>query len=341
MSGRHELDEVLAATAKEPAATEGWTVVAVPGCVGVHVGWSRERYVAVLVERGHANGEVPAVRTRHIHFIPDARAVIEAHGVRRIVRVAVVECCGNEDLADYFLTLIHAVVIGPDRPVEAESVLVRVGWLVDLFSGLTAPSRRSVIGLWGELLVILNSQDPARAILAWHTDPSELFDFVDGNHAIEVKTTTSRIRCHHFRLEQLQSPDTSRGFVVSVMVQPGAEGLTVRDLVDRIVARLSGQVGLCHRLESVVAASLGENWQESMTSRFAVTASCPPAAMFHAANVPTVALPLPAEVSRVQFEVDLSGLTPVSPSEVRRLGGLAENLNAGLLVVRTTPRPTP
>jgi hypothetical protein len=244
-------------------------------------------------------------------------------------------------LAAYFLTLIDAVVLGPERPVDADGVIDRLGWLVNLFSGLTLPSTRSVVGLWGELFVILNSRDPAKSVLAWHTDPNELYDFVDGNQTIEVKTTTSRTRCHHFRLEQLQSSASSRGFVVSVMVQPAAEGFSIRDLVDRIVVRLSGHVGLCHRLESIVAASLGENWQDATTSRFAVLPTCLAPAMFYAANVPRVALPLPAEVSRVQFEVDLSGQTPLSPSEVHRLGGLAENLNGGRLAVGTTRAPAP
>lgn len=337
MCHRQELDDALAGAATRPPVANGWRVAAVPSCAGVHVGLSSEGHVSFLVEIDQARSSLPPVRTSNVRFLPEAHAMIEGDAEARATRVAVVECRGADDLAAYFLTLIDAVILGPARPVDADSIVARLGWLVELFIDLSEPSTRSVTGLWGELFIIANSRDPGAALLAWHSDPRELFDFVGGGCTVEVKTTRSRIREHHFLLDQLRPPDGSTGFVVSLGLDETSNGSSIRDLVDLTRARLPTAVDLRQRLESIVASSLGLSWQDSIGTRFALATVGLAPALYRTDAVPTVPLPLPAEVSRVQFVADLSSVSPVRAGELRRQGGLAENLWVNILRGSFTP----
>ncbi len=55
--------------------------------------------------------------------------------------------------------------------------------LVRLFASLAQPPAGSVQGLWGELLLIAHARDPLVLLRAWHADPLEVHDFINGTGA--------------------------------------------------------------------------------------------------------------------------------------------------------------
>jgi hypothetical protein len=53
------------------------------------------------------------------------------------------------------------------------------------------PSRQSVTGLIGELMLLLLASDPARAIWCWRASPTDRFDFVAQDARIECKAAST------------------------------------------------------------------------------------------------------------------------------------------------------
>lgn len=80
------------------------------------------------------------------------------------------------------------------QPVPSRKTLsVEVEKLITIFSALVNPPVKKIQGLWGELLVIEQSDYPEILINAWHSSPTAKYDFTMGRDKIEVKALRVRI----------------------------------------------------------------------------------------------------------------------------------------------------
>ena len=66
-------------------------------------------------------------------------------------------------------------------------------------------AKKGFIGLWGELFLIVSSNNQVKVLEAWHNHAEDKYDFYDNNEALEVKCTTQGDRKHDFRHHQLVS----------------------------------------------------------------------------------------------------------------------------------------
>jgi hypothetical protein len=112
------------------------------------------------------------------------------------------------------------------------------------------PSKEEVAGAWGELYVlkmlIQSTQDPEtqRLILAgWEGEIRDKLDFRFSYTllALEIKTTMSNNRIHHFHgIEQVSIPDGYRyGILASLCVEVD-EGITCLQLITQILSLTKG-----------------------------------------------------------------------------------------------------
>jgi hypothetical protein len=259
---------------------------------------------------------------RHVSYRPSAQCqVSDGHGSSSKV-LSIVRCKSDEpsvqslflEISDTWLASSFA-----DPPTLAE-VNVAFAQLAELFEQLSLPSTGTIRGLWGELLLISSSSDPERMCRAWHSDPAELYDFVDGQDIIEVKTAASPPRSHHFSLAQLSPPSGARLVIASVIAREGVPGDTLRELVERVKGRVSAAMGL--RIEVVVAATLGRDWEDAARVRFRAEPAVADLSFFGWEAIPTVSRALPAEVSDVRFRSDLDGVLSLDTEELRASGGM-------------------
>ena len=117
------------------------------------------------------------------------------------------------------------------------------------------PTRREVIGAWGELaileMVILSSPsaiEAQRRITCWESYSGRtIIDFtfphIGDGLAVEVKTSASRREHHILSTSQLIPPDDfSEGWLASLHIREvdHISGVTCRGLVDRILSSLHG-----------------------------------------------------------------------------------------------------
>lgn len=113
----------------------------------------------------------------------------------------------------------------------------KIIWLLrDLFASQLQglPSLEVVTGLVGELVVILASSAPNRALEAWHRNPNDRYDFSADNNRVEVKASRTQRRIHHFSSSQLPPPKDVNLTVLSVLVDQVQVGQNVEDLVSEI-----------------------------------------------------------------------------------------------------------
>lgn len=253
---------------------------------------------------------VPCIITR-----PDSQ---QEEGAFTIVK------CSNVDpsLFPHFLKILSPIIITLGPVPTAAAVRRAISGLVDLFQALTIPAKKSIQGLWAELFVIRYASNPYEVVRAWHSAPGEHIDFVSGRHRIEIKSSSTRTRIHHFSLVQLTPPVQARLVVASLFVENIGGGVSLSQITDEIRMMLSEDSELLARFDAVLYATLGAGWAEAMEERFDSELASESLQFFESLSIPRVDSVIPTSVSDVRFTSDLSGVPMLDSASLQMSGGL-------------------
>ena len=176
-------------------------------------------------------------------------------GEDRVTRCWLDLHCRRPELELVFAKLAVAVTESLRRVsaelLEGSCIAVLDEWR-DLF-GRGRPAEESITGILGELLVLerLASEDPTRALAAWVGPEGGRHDFRLGSHAIEVKTTTTRVgtfvQIHglwqmlepeggelHLALVRLEKVPGGRVSIASLMQRLNELGVPPGDLAENL-----------------------------------------------------------------------------------------------------------
>lgn len=270
---------------------------------------------------------------------PETAAVDEGTAIRVRVRSLVVEGvdeslldveCLRPDLDDVFTDLcvqIIQAVEADDANASLAPVRIIERWRL-LLRGVMAEGlgRHEAIGLLGELLILdeVLLLDPADGDSTWQagTDPSR-HDFRRGPWALEVKTTTSstgRLATVH-GLGQMQAPPGGGLWVAWLRLEVVNGGsLNLPGLVDRLLGRTAHPQRLLAHLSARgyehAARERYERPEVELSERllFRVDDDFP-----RIVAESFVGGVLPQGVRRLEYEVDLAGLTPLDDVGARQV----------------------
>lgn len=242
--------------------------------------------------------------------------ILDQRGERSEIRTSVLRCNSEDlDIRGLFATFCASLIAAlPDNPSEWDVSSEVDKWL-GLFWRLQAPARTDVVGLVGELTMIMAAPEPASWVRAWHGDPTSTVDFVfsDPRLEIEVKATQSPHRVHHLSADQAYA-STDR-YVASIQVDLRASGIALRDVVSTIEARLQ-RADDVSRFRDILASECGAQYPEFMRERFVPEVSIASLEFFRLDDIPRpdVKLPLPAGVRSMSFTSDFTGAPSMGPA---------------------------
>jgi len=249
--------------------------------------------------------------------------VSHADGQREEGTFTIVKCAGADpSLFPHFLRILSPVIASLGIQPTAAAIRRAINGLVDLFQSLTAPAKKSVQGLWAELLLMRRASDPRTLIRAWHALPYEHVDFVSGRQRLEVKSSGNRQRKHYFSLDQLTPPANTRLFVASLFVESVGGGLSLRRLFDETRDLIASDPSLLTRLDAAFYATLGSNWNDAMEESFDEELASQSLQFFDSTKIPRIQGPIHPAIGDVRFASDLSGTPPETPETIRLAGGL-------------------
>lgn len=215
------------------------------------------------------------------------------------------------ELQGYFLEAVYLVVKSLPTIAKQKDIKFELTKLIDLFSKLSKPPQRTIQGLWGELLVIEQSQNPEYLIMAWHKSPGDIYDFNDGIDKIEVKTTTQNHRIHAFSLNQLIPNKNSKLVIGSIITTETGLGKTVFDLVDLIKKKVSNSFTLV-RFNEIISETLGRDFEKAFNVHFDYNLASDTLSFYDPAVIPKIGKnSVPSQVTNVHFESDLSDVAPL------------------------------
>ena len=219
----------------------------------------------------------------------------------------VIHCTGDDPtLQTYFLRVASTIIISLSNQPTQSDVSHAVNQLIELFRSMEDLPLKSVRGLWAELFLISQSRQPAILVDAWHTVVEDRYDFAIDDQRIEVKSFSGDSRLHHFSLEQLHPPAGIKILVASVSVGNSQAGVSIGDLREKIQSRLGSNLDLLLHVDSVIALTLGDAWQQASDARFDERLAEESLAFYETTVIPSVNPNLPSGVSGVHFRSDLT-----------------------------------
>ena len=290
--------------------------VQIPGRRGDYLAKTASGEAAFLLRGARRSAIKPPLRLRHIEIDYGSKCRIAETSAMPIEGEFIAIRCTDVShvVLELFVrtvdTLIATLPAEPS-PTDAESL---IAGLVELFRKLGQPSGRTLKGLWAELFVIDRSNVSDRLMSAWHANSTEKYDFVTRNGYLEVKATEQPLRIHEFSIAQLRGPNSSNGFVVSMLLRRAAGGTGVMELARRIALRLN-DTALRAKVWSNVFEVVGNEMSDASDLSFDERFAEHMIGVAHAQDVPCIELPLPIGVLDVRVVVDL---TPVV--QTRNLG---------------------
>ena len=237
-----------------------------------------------------------------------------------VITLRSVEQTLQEDFFDIVIMMLGRITSIPSK----REIAIEVENLIAIFSAMTCPPRKKIQGLWAELLVIERSYLPETLIMAWHESPTAKHDFTMGRDKIEVKSTSSETRIHHFSLDQLCPSSHSRVVVASTIVRESAQssdGLSVRDLYDKICSRVNSIDARMHMMK-VIAETIGSDIHRINDIFFDYVEACDTLRYYDSKNVPGVDKEgVDPGVTGVGFNSNLSGVLDIqSPNSAFNRG---------------------
>ena len=218
------------------------------------------------------------------------------------------------DFIDIVILMLHRL---EDEP-STRNIAIEVENLSSIFSAMNCPPLKKIQGLWAELLVIEQSRKPDVLINAWHTQTNAKYDFTLGRDKIEVKSTRSEVRKHHFSLDQLNPTPHSQLLIASVVVREsghGNGGKTLRDLYNLLSDKVNSNNAKL-RLYQIIITSLGNDYKHFDDECFDYIGAKDSLKYFDYHLIPGIDKSnVDQGVSSVGFDSDLSGVIDINSPE--------------------------
>lgn len=264
-----------------------------------------------FVVTSRAYGAPPApVELQNLSFRPLVRCEIRDIDGRTVDGIfTLITYTGTQPpVRSLFLRVLGELLETLGDECSTSELSYRFEGLVSLFAALVRPQRKTIQGLWAEMLLISVASDPSALVNAWHSEPTDRYDFNSGSQRIEVKSALGSVRRHHFGLVQLTPPPGTRAIVASVLVQRSGGGTSIQDLWRRIRDQVRSSRESALRVDHVVAESLGDGVVAALDTSYDEESATDSISFISIHDVPRVPGPLSPAISDVHFSVDLSGL---------------------------------
>ncbi len=216
---------------------------------------------------------------------------------------------------EYFLHIASTIIEVLGNAPTIGAIADAVSRLVDILQRLTRPPAKNLIGLYGEVLFILNSSNPDVAMQGWRSRVDDRFDFSMDSVRLDVKATARRTRLHSFSLEQCLPVPGATTAIASMFVESSGGGKSLRDLIQALFGRLTTAEARL-RVQQIVADTLGSALLTSLDMRFDNLLATNSLRIFDAADIPAIRSAVPPQVSAVKFQSDLTEAPALDPAEL-------------------------
>jgi hypothetical protein len=218
----------------------------------------------------------------------------------------------NDDVKDVFLKTCQVLIKSLGQNPSNKKIKQTVDKFIELFKAIKEPPKKSIQGLWSELFFIEQSNFPEKVILGWHSIPEEKFDFSFDKLRVEVKSSASESRTHHFSSTQLDPINDIEIIIVSILVNINVAGLSIIDLMKKINSKLDDFPKQREKLHLLVYSTLGIDNEKVNEIKFNYELAKESLRLYKSEDIPKIkSTNIPKEVSNVRFTSNLINSKPL------------------------------
>ncbi len=309
-----ELFDSLVLPVEESKDNITFSSVVIPPSSDLHVGKDYQgRPIIILGSMNRESQSSTVIELENLRVEHDVQCRISISAGPPIEdRFSLVHCLSQErSLHEYFLQTMLMIVESIPNGSTTTELSEAINKLAQLFHSLVKPASRPTQGLWAELFLIINSNNPLIMIEAWHSNPKERFDFCFGDKRIEVKSAGNRRRRHHFSFEQAYPPNQISVLIASLFVEPATNGITLGELWDKARVLAMSYTDLRMKIENVCIDALGCTWHNAVEKAYDAQLAQQSLSFFDIDKIPRVSKDQPDGVSDIRFCSDVGLSTPL------------------------------
>lgn len=302
---------------KDNHSEHQYTASAIDGFSDVYLAISSSKYPSLIIGGNRKYG-LPMLKAAKVAFKPSQELNITVCGQSTTSGFYHILECESTNRVDVenFLTLIEAFLFSRiGCGINGEAIVSFFRSMTRLFSTKPASDlelRRK--GLWGELFLMENIRGYCFWARFWHGTVTGLFDFSFQGKHLEVKTTASSQRIHHFSHKQIWAQENEEIMIASIMLTEDSTGLSLRELINRCREAFRGLPDYL-KLEFAVRYA-GMDDESIIGPQFNSDEAKRKMAIFRAVDAPHFRMPEPAGVSETSYKVDLTAATPIASEDL-------------------------
>ena len=274
------------------------------------IGINGKNHVAILFKASKPKGKEEHIR--YLNLEHGIECTIFENKKKKIEKLSIIKLSTNEEnLKEIFLRSMDNIVLSLSNKISEKEIYDLTKNIIKLFEKIASKRNIDLIGLWGELFVIKILKAKDLLIEAWHPNPTDPFDFLIKNHALEIKTTQKNDRKHIFKYEQLNSKNIDI-IVGSVLIRKSRSGLSLLDLKDDILKKISNE-DLKKKLQEMYDIYTGTKTQKELDEvKFNYDYAKDFIKFFDAKKIPRI-LETPMEgLKNINFESNLNGIENIN-----------------------------
>ncbi len=212
----------------------------------------------------------------------------------------------NDGVKDVFLKTCQVLIKSLGQSPSNKKIKQTVDKFIELFKAIKEPPKKSIQGIWSELFLIEQSKFPEKVILGWHSIPEEKFDFSFDKLRIEVKSSSTESRTHHFSSTQLNQINDTEIIIASILVNTSVAGFSVIDLMNKINGKLDNFPKQKEKLHLLVYSTLGIDVERVNEIKFNYELAKESLRFYKSEDIPKIeSTNIPKEVSNVRFTSNL------------------------------------
>ena len=303
-----ELYEIFHSLDKENK-NSGFIVSEIPKLPNHKIGFSTEGYPVFFIKTQYSEKKVINKSLEIIKIEFNKECALYVNDLKEIGYYTLITLRSElPEIQNYFLDIIYLSIQRISEVPSMNEIIAELNSLIILFSDFSKTPKKTIQGVWAEMIVIENSKDVDYLVQSWHSSIFSKFDFNDGFDKIEVKSTVKDKRIHRFSMLQLSKNSSSNLLIASIMTSEVGIGSNVFDIRDIIFTKLKDK-NLISKVDEILSKTLGSDLEKSTDCFFDYNGAVDSLKFYESGSIPNIDSRIPFEITNISFDCDLSEIS--------------------------------
>lgn len=287
----------------------GFIVSEIPKLTNHKIGFSIEGYPVFFIKTQYSEKKAINKSLEIIKIEFNKECALYVNDIKEIGYYTLITLKSEKpEIQNYFLDIIHLSIQRMSEFPSMKEIITELNSLIILFSDFSKTPKKTIQGVWAEMIVIENSKDADYLVQSWHSSIFSKFDFNDGFDKIEVKSTVKDKRIHRFSMLQLSKNSSSNLLIASIMTSEVGIGSNIFDIRDIIFTKLKDK-NLISKVDEILSKTLGSDLEKSTDCFFDYNTAVDSLKFYESESIPNIDSRIPIEITNISFDCDLSEIS--------------------------------